>query len=78
MKLHYFNQETADEGDTLLGMCKLQGYVPETCLLGGATAWSEVQKGRDPCAGCHCNRSKCGGRPIAPEPVACCEAGDGR
>ena len=63
MKLHYFDQESAPDSDTLLNMCKGQGYVPETCLLGGATAWSEVQAGRDPCAGCNCTRSKCKGRP---------------
>ena len=59
MKLHYFDQEEADPDDFLLEMCKTQGYVPPTCLLGGATAWDEVQKGRSPCDGCHRDRTKC-------------------
>ena len=62
MRLHYFDLETAPESDTLLNMCKEQGYVPGTCLLGGMTAWSEVKAGRDPCSGCHCDRDKCHGR----------------
>jgi len=66
MELHYFDKETAPQSDFLLGMCKDQGYVPNTCLLGGATAWHEVQVGRDPCAGCACDRTKCKGRPESP------------
>ena len=61
--LHYFDQEQADASDFQLGMSKAQGYVPQSCLLGGATVWSEVQKGHDPCAGCNCDRDKCHGRP---------------
>lgn len=61
-KLHYFDQEEADENDMLLGMCIAQGYVPETCLLGGATVWHEVKAGRDPCAGCVGPKQKCKGR----------------
>ena len=64
MKLHYFNQEAADKDDFLLGMCIEQGYVPATCLLGGVTAWDEVKKGKDPCAGCKCDRQKCRGRRV--------------
>ena len=62
MKLHYFDQEEADPGDFQLGAAKMQGYVPETCLLGGATVMYEVKRGNDPCAGCNCNRDKCNGR----------------
>lgn len=65
MKLHYFDQEHADQDDTLLKGCIEFGYVPATCLLGGMTAAYEVQAGRDPCAGCHCDRAKCKGRPEA-------------
>ena len=63
MRLHYFDTGEPDPADWLLCMCKEQGYVPETCLLGGVTAWAETKAGRDPCSGCHGNRSKCGGRP---------------
>ena len=62
MKLHYFDQDKADESDIFLKMAIGQGYVPSTCLLGGMVVMDEVKKGNDPCAGCHCNRSKCGGR----------------
>jgi hypothetical protein len=63
MKLHYFDQEQADQDDTLLRLCIQQGYVPATCLLSGMVVWDEKHKGRDPCAGCHCDRAKCHGRP---------------
>jgi len=63
MKLHYFNQDKADEDDILLRMCKEQGYVPDTCLLGGQTVWGAGLHGKDPCTGCHCDRLKCLGRP---------------
>ena len=63
MKLNYFDQDKADESDMLLGMAKMQGYVPQNCLLGGATVMSEVQNQRDPCAGCEGPRWKCHGRP---------------
>lgn len=43
-----------------------QGYVPKTCTMpaewAGAVIYSEVAKGRDPCAGCNEDRAKCGGR----------------
>jgi len=46
-----------------------QGYVPDTCTLddqlAGLLIWSEVNKGRDPCAGCTQDRKICGGRPPA-------------
>ena len=62
MKLHYFDQDEADPSDIQLGMAKMQGYVPQTCLLGGATVMHEVRRGVDPCAGCNGPREKCGGR----------------
>lgn len=44
-----------------------QGYVPATCTLpvelAGPLIWSEVNAGRDTCAGCNDDRSKCNGRP---------------
>jgi len=44
-----------------------QGYVPPTCTLddqlAGPLIWSEVNAGRDPCAGCTADRSMCDGRP---------------
>ena len=59
---HYFDQEKADPSDTQLAMAKGQGYVPQTCLLGGMTVMAEVTAGRDPCAGCNGPREKCHGR----------------
>lgn len=64
MKLHYFQQDEADEDDHKLNMSKMQGYVPDTCLLGGITVWFEVTAGRDPCAGCAGPRDRCRGRPM--------------
>lgn len=63
VKLNYFDQDKADQNDVALGMAKMQGYVPETCLLGGAVVMDEVSKQRDPCAGCEGPREKCHGRP---------------
>lgn len=44
-----------------------QGYVPATCTLAaelsGMLIWSEVNAGRDPCAGCEEDRTKCHERP---------------
>ena len=44
-----------------------QGYVPSTCTLSvelaGPLIWSEVNAGRDVCAGCEDDRSVCHGRP---------------
>jgi len=44
-----------------------QGYVPAGCTLddqlAGPLIYSEVNAGRDPCAGCAADRAKCGGRP---------------
>jgi len=62
MKPHYFNEETADQDDHLLNMAKMQGYVPNTCLLGGQTVMGLVNSGADPCKGCECDREKCKGR----------------
>ncbi len=63
MKPHYFDQEKADSDDHMLGMAKMQGYVPETCLLNGIVVMGEVNNRRNPCAGCECDRTKCLGRP---------------
>lgn len=63
MKPHYFRQEKADADDSLLGMAKLQGYVPETCLLGGHLVMTEISQNRNPCAGCNGPREKCHGKP---------------
>lgn len=60
--LHYFGQDRADPNDMALGMAKMQGYVPPTCLLGGIVVMSEINEGRDPCAGCAGPRKKCKGR----------------
>jgi len=65
MKPHYFEQDQADADDMMLGMTKMQGYVPPTCLLGGIVVMSETQAGKDPCAGCNGPRAKCHGRPKA-------------
>lgn len=64
MILHYFDQDTAPSSDIFLAMAKGQGYVPKNCLLSGAVVMSEVDGGRDPCAGCAGPRAKCGGRPL--------------
>jgi hypothetical protein len=63
MKPHYFAQESADENDRLLGVAKLQGYVPPGCLLGGMVVMGEVVNGRNPCRGCNGPRERCGGQP---------------
>jgi hypothetical protein len=63
MKPHYFDQDKPDADDFQLSMAKHQGYVPPKCLLGGVVAMSEVNAGRDPCAGCNGPREKCAGRP---------------
>lgn len=63
IKPHYFDEEKADETDIMLKMAIGQGYVPGTCLLGGMVVMSETNAGKDPCAGCACDREKCKGRP---------------
>jgi len=68
MKIHYFEQQQSDKDDILSQMAIHQGYVPETCLLGGNIIMAEVQSGKDPCAGCQCDRSKCHGRALQEEP----------
>jgi hypothetical protein len=44
-----------------------QGYVPATCTLpvelAGPLIWSEINAGRDVCAGCEADRTVCKGRP---------------
>ena len=63
MKPHYFEQDIADADDIQLNMAKGQGYVPNTCLLGGAVVMGITIKGADPCAGCEGPRNRCHGRP---------------
>jgi len=59
----YFQQDQADKDDHMLGMAKLQGYVPDTCLLGGFVVLDEVKRGNNPCWGCNGPREKCKGKP---------------
>jgi hypothetical protein len=63
MKVHYFNQDSADGDDFVLTVTIMRGYVPNTCLLGGITVMGLVNMGKDPCKGCNCDRTKCKGRP---------------
>ena len=63
MKVHYFEQTEVDRDDIFLKMAKGQGYVPQTCLLGGQTVMGLVNSGKDACKGCECDREKCKGRP---------------
>lgn len=63
MKPHYFDQAEADSDDGLLTMCKMQGYVPRTCLLGGMVVMAETNAGRSACRGCEGPREKCHGKP---------------
>lgn len=63
MKPHYFEQEQADVDDMMLGMAKMQGYVPQGCLLGGMVVMAETQVGKNACWSCNGPRDKCGGKP---------------
>jgi hypothetical protein len=63
MKPHYFHQAEPDKDDFQLGMAKMQGYVPQGCLLGGMTVMAEVTAGKNPCWGCNGPRETCGGKP---------------
>lgn len=63
MKPSYFEQDQADADDMMLGMAKMQGYVPQTCLLGGKVVMSEINRGESPCSGCNGPREKCLGKP---------------
>jgi len=74
MKAHYFELAEADQDDWQLGMAKMQGYVPQTCLLGGVVVMAEVSAGRNPCWGCAGPRARCHGKPIST--VARAEAGE--
>lgn len=62
MKTHYFEQSVADTDDIKLVMAKEQGYVPNTCLLGGELVMVIIFDGGDPCKGCESPRDKCKGR----------------
>jgi hypothetical protein len=66
MKPHYFGQDEADADDMLLGMAKMQGYVPQGCLLGGVVVMAETNAGRKACWGCNGPRERCGGSPKKP------------
>jgi hypothetical protein len=48
-----------------------QGYVPPTCTMdaqiAGPLIYSEVSKGRSPCAGCNGDRAVCHGKPKDPD-----------
>lgn len=63
MEPHYFDRPEADPRDHQLNMAKMQGYVPRTCLLGGAVVMGEITAGRNPCWGCDGPREKCHGKP---------------
>lgn len=63
MKPNYFEQDKADADDVMLGMAKMQGYVPHGCLLGGVVVMAETQAGRSACWGCNGPRERCGGQP---------------
>ena len=63
MKLHYFEQNQADADDVMLNMAKMQGYVQQTCLLGGVVVMAEVNNGKHPCWDCNGPRDKCHGKP---------------
>lgn len=64
MKPHYFDNCTPDPDDLALKMAIAQGYVPPSCVLGGAVVMAEVTAGRDPCATCRGPRHRCEGRPF--------------
>ena len=55
------------EGSIGKEMMIKQGYVPPNCTLdekiAGPLIWSEINKGRSPCAGCNADRTVCGGQP---------------
>jgi len=51
-----------DDEDILRDKAKEHGYVPDGCLLDGMLVMFLNKTGEDPCAGCHENRDKCGGR----------------
>ncbi len=62
MKPHYFSQAAQDKDDIWLTLAKGQGYVPQTCLLGGNVVMGHVNNSKDPCHGCHGPRNKSVGR----------------
>lgn len=62
MKIHYFEQASADGDDMQLEMAKQQGYVAQNCLLGGETVMGLIRAGQQPCEGCACDRAKCGSK----------------
>ena len=63
-KPHYFHQTEADADDHRLTELKVEGVVPDGCLLGGeVVAKLAGREQNDPCAWCVCpERDRCGGR----------------
>jgi len=66
---HYFDDpdDTAKDADLVLAACIQQGYVPERCRMAGFMVLGLINQQEDPCAGCHCARERCGGRPYNPD-----------
>ena len=62
MKPCYFKQDLPDADDFGNAMARGQGYVPNTCLLGGGILMGVVNEGKDPFTGCEGPREKCKGR----------------
>ena len=62
MKVHYFDQDKADDDDIILMMAIGQGYVPKNCLVSGQLVMATIGSKQDPCKGCKGPREKCGGR----------------
>lgn len=70
MKLHYFNQSSADPDDFLLAEVKDKGKVPHTCLLGGRIVSHLLSQKKDPCKTCQGPRAVCFGTPQVTEDEA--------
>lgn len=62
MKPHYFHQDKADSDDYRLQIVIDQGYVPRTCLLGGALVMGLINNMKDPCEECDGPREICHGK----------------
>ncbi len=69
MKSHYFDQDASDPDDWQLAAAKGQGYVPNTCLLGGPTVMSYIYLDTSPCLGCNGPREKCKGQSKIGDPT---------
>ena len=64
MELQYFEDGQIDNDDIQHKMAVNQGYVPQTCRLGGMIIMNAINQSLDPCKGCHCDRSECHGRNV--------------